>query len=352
MITLIPIFEQQNYNSSREADASDEFLKNASDLEVDLDRLILVNTSVNHDLTQKRIEDCSVLIRILGDDEFKAFYSQLDDSQKQKLLNLEPEIERTSNGISSIERLSNPENNLNIDDQKLQEELCSYLAIKKAKTPEEIRKLITNPDFLKSVSFKINELEYTIFQSFLMHNPEGIEALKNLTNLTPEQDEKKNVILKNVVISSLINPNLQDKAKEILNLEVVEFDDRDRQGIKNSLTFLSVQIKKSIAENQDDKLLKQFDVLAKALEFYGNKLDIAIELPVNILEATEEKLKLELALPDSSKKYIKEISEPNNLAKDVLSGDNRKKIIELSVLSTLVKGSSASPLSNSSSRAR
>jgi hypothetical protein len=294
MITLIPIFEQQNYNSSREADASDEFLKNASDLEVDLDRLILVNTSANHDLTQKRIDNYGVLIRILSDDEFKTLYSQLD-------------LRRSRDGISSFEKLSNPENNLNIDGGKLQEELCSYLAIKKAKTPEEIRKLITNPDFLKSASFKIDELEYAIFQSFLMHNPQGIEALKNLTDLTPEQDEKKNVILKNVVIASLINPNLQDKAKEILNLEVVEFDDRDRQGIKNSLTFLSVQIKKSIAENQDDKLLKQFDVLAKALEFYDNKLDIAIELPVNILEATEEKLKLESALPDSSKKYIKEI---------------------------------------------
>ena len=341
MITLIPIFEQQNYNSSREADSSDKFLKNASDLEIDLDKLKLVNASAKHEVTQKRIARYTDLIRILSDDEFEAFYSQLDDSQKEELLNR-----------NSIKRLREPENNLNIDGQQEQEELCSYLAIKKAKTTDEIHKLITNPDFLKSTSFKIDESNYAIFQSFLMHNPQGIEALKNLTDLTPKQDKKKNVILKNVVIASLINPNLQDKAKEILNFEVVKFDNRDRQGIKNSLTFLSVQIKKSIAENQNDKLLKQFDVLAKALEFYGNKLDIAIELPVNTLEAIEEKRKLELALPDSSKKYIKEISEPNNLATDVLSGDNRKKIIEVSVLNTLIKGASATPLSNSSSRVR
>ena len=340
MITLIPIFEQQNYNSSREAESSDKFLKNASDLEIDLDKLKLVNASAKHEVTQKRIARYIDLIRILSYDEFEAFYSQLDDSQKEELLNR-----------NSFKRLREPENNLNIDGQQAQEELCSYLAIKKA-TPEEIRQLIINPDFLKSASYKINESNYTIFQSFLMHNPQGIEALKNLTDLTPKQDKKKNVILKNVVIASLINPNLQDKAKEILNFEVVKFDNRDRQGIKNSLTSLSVQIKKSIAENQNDKLLKQFDVLAKALEFYGNKLDIAIELPVNTLEAIEEKRKLELALPDSSKKYIKEISEPNNLATDVLSGDNRKKIIEVSVLNTLIKGASATPLSNSSSRVR
>ena len=48
MITLIPIFEPQNYNSSREAESSDKFLKNASDLEIDLDKLKLVNASAKH----------------------------------------------------------------------------------------------------------------------------------------------------------------------------------------------------------------------------------------------------------------------------------------------------------------
>ena len=63
-----------------------------------------------------------------------------------------------------------------------------------------------------------------------MHNPQGIEALKDLVDLTAEQDEKKNTILKNVAISSLINPNLHDKAKQIFD----KFDLAGRGVIRSS----------------------------------------------------------------------------------------------------------------------
>ena len=313
-------------------------VKNTVDeLGINLDQLTLDPPSIEKpDLTEKRLFNYATLVRILNHEEFNSFYENLGVTQKEGL-----------QSKNSYEKFINPRNNLTIFNQDKQEEICSYLAIKKAQNPQEIHELIIDPNFLKSKLIKCKPYDLVLLQSLLMHNPQGIEALKDLVDLTAEQDEKKNTILKNVAISSLINPNLHDKAKQIFDkFDLAEFNDQNKESITNSLTFLSAQIEKSIAENQDDKLLKQFDIFVKALQIYGNKLDLTIEIPENIMDAIKARTNLELALPN---KMSDQKASPN-YAKDVLSGDIGDQII-LKILKkqeTEIRGASATPASDAS----
>ena len=111
---------------------------------------------------------------------------------------------------------------------------------------------------------------------------------------------------------------------------------KDKESIKNSFKLLAIQIEKSISENQDEKLLKQFDILVKNLQIYGEKLDITIEVPNKIMDAIKIKQNADLALLDPAKFPLKEGS--SELVAGVLLGDNQKDIINLSVLKTLKEG--------------
>ena len=147
--------------------------------------------------------------------------------------------------------LNNYVQNISSSTSPFEEEYFSYLAIRNANNSDRIRELIINPDFLKSSSSIKDCFNFLTLQSLLMHNGEGIVGLQTIEGLTSEQDEKKNIVLKNVAIASLINTNLHDQAKEILDgFQSTQFDDQDKESIKNSFKLLAIQIEKSISENQ------------------------------------------------------------------------------------------------------
>jgi len=306
-----------------------EDLKQLNSLKIDLDKLVLIDPQ-RADLKSNRIDSYGAIIRILSSDNFETFLSDLSPTQKQEL-----------NDKNSFKRFSDPKNNfvINISSsrQHPQEEMCSYLAIRNENNSDRIRELITDPNFLTSSSAINQGYNFLALQSLLMHNKVGIDELRVIGSLTDEQDEKKNIVLKNVAIASLINPNLHDQAQEILGgFQSSQFNDQDKESIKNSFKLLTAQIEKSISENQDEKLLKQFDILVKNLQIYGEKLDITIEVPNKIMDAIKIKKNADLALLEPAKFPLKEGS--NELAAEVLFGDNQKDIINLSVLKTLKEG--------------
>lgn len=323
-----------------------EDLTQINSLKIDLDKLVLINPQSDDDgvdLNNNRLTNYGVIIRVLSSNDFRTFLTGLGDQKRGTL-----------EAKGSFKRLLDPKNhfviNISSSRQPKQEQICSYLAIRNENNSDRIRELITNPDFLTSSSAINWGIDFFTLQSLLMHNKEGIVGLQTIEGLTSEQDEKKNIVLRNVAIASLINPNLHDQAKEILNgFHSTQFDDQDKESIKNSFKFLTAQIEKSISENQDEKLLKQFDILVKNLQIYGEKLDITIEVPNKIMDAIKIRQNADQALLDPAKFPLKEGS--SELVAEVLLGDNQKDIINLSVLKTLkegarIGGASASLVSN------
>jgi hypothetical protein len=333
-----------------------DFLKNENinliqieNLKIDIDKLDLINSQKNPDTQYNRLMFCGVLVLLLSNDKFKNFFNDLDSGEKTQLQQdayFPIFFDANNNYVKNISSSTSP----------FEEEYFSYLAIRNENNFDRIRELITNPDFLTSSSSIKDCFNFLTLQSLLMHNGEGIVGLQTIEGLTSEQDEKKNIVLKNVAIASLINPNLHDQAKEILDrFQSTQFNDQDKESIKNSFNFLTAQIEKSISENQDEKLLKQFDILVKNLQIYGEKLDITIEVPNKIMDAIKIRQNADLALLDPAKFPLKEGS--SELIAEVLLGDNQKDIINLSVLKTLkdgarIGGASASLVSNNNIRAQ
>jgi hypothetical protein len=66
-----------------------------------------------------------------------------------------------------------------------------------------------------------------------------------------------------------------------------QFSDFDKNHIQKSLLFICARIQIFIENNQDDEAFKQFDILKENLRFYGEKLDLKIQLSKNINEALE-----------------------------------------------------------------
>lgn len=308
------------------------YIEQLNSLKIDLDKLDLIDPQSEAervDLNKIRVREFVYLLTILNSDKFNNFFTDLSPQNKIELQNR-----------NSYKIFSDPKNNLIISTparQIIQEERCSYLAIRNENQSDGIRQLITDNNFLTNPSSLNSYLDFLTVQSLLMHNGEGIVGLQAIEGLTSEQDEKKNIVLRNVAIASLINPNLHDQAKEILDgFQSTQFNDQDKESIKNSFKLLAIQIEKSISENQDEKLLKQFDILVKNLQIYGEKLDITIEVPNKIMDAIKIKQNADLALLDPAKFPLKEGS--SELVAGVLLGDNQKDIINLSVLKTLKEG--------------
>jgi hypothetical protein len=305
-------------------------LNQMESLMIDIDKLDLINSQENSLTQHNRVMFYGVLVMLLNNDKFKNFFNDLDSLEKTQLQQ-DPSFpiffDSNNNYVKNISPSTTP----------FEEEYFSYLAIRNENNSDRIRELITDPNFLTSSS-AINEVyNFLALQSLLMHNKLGIDELRVIGSLTGEQDEKKNIVLKNVAIASLVNPNLHDQAQEILSgFQSSQFNDQDKESIKNSFKLLAAQIEKSISENQDEKLLKQFDILVKNLQIYGEKFDITIEVPNKIMDAIKIKQNADLALLDPVRFPLKE--ESNKAGAEVLFGDNQKDIINLSVLKTLKEG--------------
>lgn len=251
-----------------------------SNLGIDIKNLSLISDSSK---TENRINEYARVLKVLSLEEFDSFHTSLTDSQKSSL---------DSRGSFSI--LSNPSQNLNIPNQRLQSEICSFLALKH---PNSIA-LIRNPEFKSSLNIE-NISDILLLQSVLMHNPQGVDEIREISDLTSEQNDKRQQALKKIAIASLTNENLHEKSLDILNgILPQQFDADDKKTIQTSIDFLTASIKSAISSENNKEVISQFNFLSKVLKVYGEKFNttehnITLILPENITKTLEEKKKFD-----------------------------------------------------------
>lgn len=303
-----------------------------SDIGVDIKNLSLKNET---DKTDNRINEYATLLKVLSPDDFNTFYQILTDAQKTSL-----------NQKNSYQRLSNSLQNLNISGQEFQSKICSILALKHQNSAD----LIRNPEFKSSLNIE-NIANILLFQSVLMHNPQGVQEIKGLSGLTSEQDDKRQQVLKKIAIASLVNENLHEKSLDILkDIPPQNFTEEDKKIIQLSIDFLSASIILASTDNKDEEAISQFNLLDKALVFYRDKFsskedNIELEIPKNFKMALEEKSKYVNGIsPKDGKEELspKVFGEISPVA-PVLEKDSLQLVLKQLILDTLKERPSAMP---------
>jgi hypothetical protein len=287
------------------------------------------------DLTKKRFKYFYILSKILSPNEFNSFYCSLSEDQKTSIQDND-----------NYQITSNPLQSLNDPDLRSESQISSLFALKHP----NLGSLIKNPEFRTDYSiFNIGSI--LLLQSILMHNPQGVDEIRGLSDLTPEQNNKRQQVLKKIAIASLVNENLHEKSLDILNgILPQQFTQEDKKTIQASIDFMSVKIEKSISENKNEQTVYQFNLLEKVLNFYADKFstpeyNISLHLPENITKALEEKKKFEMGVVATQNKETlspKEFGEISPRA-PVLEKDNLQVISGQVILNTLKQRPSAIP---------
>lgn len=236
---------------------------------IDADRLVLIKTE-DETARKLRIENLYFISQFLDHADFAEFSKTLNGNEIKELARISNDSEHHLNPSASFE--DNPN--------------ASHNAIKKANNIDEIRTIIAKENFTSKCD--LNDYDIILMQSILLHNPARFDELLTLAFDSTQDSKKTQEVVKNIAIASLINPILHDKAKDALKpFTPHQFNDFDKNHIQQSLLFLCARIQLFIKNNQDDEALKQFDLLKENLRFYGEKLDLKIQLPENIIEALE-----------------------------------------------------------------
>ena len=303
-----------------------------SNLGIDIKNLSLISDPSK---TENRINEYAKVIRVVSSNEFSSFYQSLSEDQKSSL-----------NQRNSYKILSNPLENLNIPNKTLQSEICSFLALKH---PNSIA-LIRNPEFKSSLNIEyIGDI--LLLQSILMHNSQEVDAIRGLSDLTDEQDNKRQRVLKNIAIASLVNENLHEKSLDILkDIPPENFTAEDKKIVQFSIDFLSASIILASTENKDEEAISQFNLLEKVLKFYGDKFNtpehnITLHMPENITKALEEMKKFEIGIGATKDKETlspKESGEISPVA-PVLKKDSLQSISKQVILNALKEIPSVTP---------
>ena len=301
-----------------------------TNLGIDIKKLSLISDPSK---TENRINEYAKVIRVVSSNEFSSFYQSLSENQKSLL-----------NQRNSYQKLSEPQNNLNIPNKTLQSEICSFLALKH---PNSIA-LIRNPEFKSSLNIEyINDI--LLLQSILMHNSQEVDAIRGLSDLTDEQDNKRQQVLKKIAIASLVNENLHEKSLDILkDIPPQNFTEEDKKIIQLSIDFLSASIILSSTDNKDEEAISQFNLLQKVLKVYGDKFhttehNITLHMPENITKALEEMKKFEIGIVATRDKETlspKESEEISPIASE-LKKDHLQLISNQVILNALKERPSA-----------
>jgi hypothetical protein len=283
--------------------------------------------------TENIINEHDEVIRVVSPNEFSSFYQSLSEDRKSSL-----------NQRNSYKILSNPLENLNIPNNTLLRKLCSFLALKH---PNLIA-LIRNPEFKPSINIRyINDI--LLLQSILMHNSREVDAIRGLSDLTDEQDNKRQQVLKKIAIASLVNENLHEKSLDILkDIPPQNFTEEDKKIIQLSIDFLSASIILLSTYNKDEEAISQFNLLQKVLKVYGDKFNtpehnITLHMPENITKALEEMKKFEMAyLPkDNKEDLLPKVSGEISPVAPNLTRDHLQSISNQVILSALKERPSA-----------
>jgi hypothetical protein len=286
-------------------------------IQIDTKNLSLIE---NEEIKDKRLSHFREMIELLSQDKFNLFYQSLDEEQKN-FLNQNEYYRFLSSTINyqSVSQINSSQS--------------SYLALKS----RNVSQLIVDDNFVAQFPFN-NIIDILLFQSILMHNSQEVDAIRGLSDLTDEQDNKRQQVLKNIAIASLVNENLHEKSLDILkNIPPQNFTEEDKKIVQLSIDFLSASIILASNENKDEEAISQFNLLEKVLKVYGDKFEehnITLQMPENIAKALEEKKKFEIGyLPKDNKeefspKVFGEISpEAPNLTRDHLQLISNKVIL-------------------------
>ena len=249
-------------------------------LKIDQKNLALIS---DDNLKSDRIkkENCRTIMMLSNPNDYRLFYQTLDRESKDKL-----------NQAESFQIFSEPINNLYQPDRPDQAVICSYLALKYP----NVDQLIMHDHFRSDLKVS-SANDILLLQSVLMHNPQGIQEIRGLSDLTTEQNVKRQQVLKNIAIAFLVNENLHKKSLDILkDIPPQNFTDEDKKTVQLSIDFLSASIILASADKKDEEAISQFNLLDKALVFYRDKFssqenNIELKIPKNIKMALEEKSK-------------------------------------------------------------
>jgi hypothetical protein len=148
-------------------------------LKIDQKNLALIS---DDNLKSDRIneENCSTVIMLSNPNDYRLFYQTLDQESKDKL-----------NQTESFQIFSDPINNLYQPDRPDQAVICSYLALKSPNVDQVIMH-----DHFRSDLKASSANDILLLQSVLMHNPQGIQEIRGLSDLTTAQDDKRQQVLK------------------------------------------------------------------------------------------------------------------------------------------------------------
>jgi hypothetical protein len=303
-----------------------------SDIGVDIKNLSLINDPSK---TETRVHQYSILLNALSPNEFNLFHDNLSSEQKDFL-----------NKRRSYKVMSNPLQNLDIPKQESQSKFCCIIALKHP----NLARLIRDDNFKSD--YKINFIyDIALLQSILMHNSQEVDEIRGITDLTPEQNEKRQQALKKIAIASLANEKLHEKSSEMLSgILPQEFNADDKNTIQTSINFLTASIKSEISSGNNEEAISQFNFLLKVLKVYGEKFNatehnITLLLPENITKAMEEKKKFDTSIVITEDKETlspKEFGEISPVA-PILKKDNLGVISNQVILNALKERPSAMP---------
>ena len=236
---------------------------------IDPNKLVLIETK-DATIKRLRVENLYFISQFLDHKDFAEFSKTLNGNEINELARISNDSQHHLNPSASFK--DNPN--------------ASHNAIKKANNIDEIRAIITEENFTSKCD--LNDYDIILMQSILLHNPERFDELLTIAFESKQDSKKIQEVVKNIAIASLINPISHNKAKDALMLFTPDqFSDFDKNHIQESLLFLCAGIQIFIENNQDDEALKEFDILKENLRFYGEKLDLKIQLSENINEALE-----------------------------------------------------------------
>lgn len=253
-------------------------------LKIDQKNLALIS---DDNLKSDRIkeENCRTVIMLSNPNDYRLFYQTLDRESKDKL-----------NQTESFQIFSKPINNLYQPDRPDQAVICSYLALKYP----NVDQLIMHDNFRSDLKAS-SANDILLLQSVLMHNPQGVDKLR-VQELRPEHDIRRQQVLKNIAIASLVNENLHEKSLDILkDIPPHNFTAEDKKTVQLSIDFLSTSIILASADKKDEEVISQFNLLEKVLKVYGDKFNtpehnITLQMPENIAKTLEEKKKFEMGI--------------------------------------------------------
>jgi hypothetical protein len=308
--------------------------KELKKLKIDIKNLDLIS---DDDLKSDRIkeENFQDVIMLSNPNDYRLFYQTLDQESKNQL-----------NQTESFKIFNEPINNLYQPDRPDLAAKCSYLALKYP----NVDQLIIHDHFRSDLNVLLAR-DILLLQSILMHNSQEVDAIRGLSDLTDEQDNKRQRVLKNIAIASLVNENLHEKSLDILkDIPPQNFTAEDKKIVQLSIDFLSASIILASTENKDEEAISQFNLLEKVLKFYGDKFNtpqhnIALHMPENIAKALEEKKKFEMAVLATHNKETlspKQFGEISPVA-PVLEKDSLQSISKQVILNALKEIPSVTP---------